>query len=318
MPPPSEPAAEAHALNPVASPAVHPGFRSQSVFHDVWSSEQELCAYCATPLNSLADQRRCPGCRRFLLISYYRYPQPTTNLHAYWVLLVGLGQLFLLQLFVDLILGGTLRLVIVDLLVMAVAFVLAVGIYFRQFWAYLLSILFLLALATAMAFNIVSGGALLNLLAGGERVVIGDMTLFTDTFRTVLAQLLVLFQPLQLVTAALALILALFYIAPDFERVQVRQAAHVDRGLREATTLYAAGKEYARQGMWATAVRHFQRAAAADPFRATYTQALGQAYTVLGFRERALDALQTAHKAATYPPLQAEIAALIDKLQQEA
>jgi len=253
-----------------------------------------------------------------LLVRFYRYPQPTTNLHAYWVLLVGLGQLFLLQLFIDLILDGALRLIIVDLLVMAGAFVLALGIYFRQFWTYLLSILFLLALATAMTFNLWSSGALINLLAGGERLSVGDMTLFTDTFRTVLVQLLVVFQPLQLVTAVLGLILALFYIAPDFERVQVRQAAHVDRGLREATTLYAAGKEYVRQGMWATAVRHFQRAAAADPFRATYNQALGQAYAVLGFRERALDALQTAQKAATYPPLQAEIAALIDKLQQEA
>jgi tetratricopeptide (TPR) repeat protein len=315
MLPPSEPAAAAHS---VASPAAHPGFRSESAFHDVWSSDQELCAYCAAALGSLADQRRCPGCRRSLLVSYYRYSQPTTNLHAYWVLLVGLGQLFLLQLFIDLILDGGLRLIIADLLVVVAAFLLALGIYLRQFWAYLLSILFLLALASAMAFNLWFGGALINLLAGGERLYVGDMALFTDTFQTVLAQLLVLFQPLQLATAVLGLLLALFYIAPDFERVQVRQAAHLDRGLREATSFYAVGKEYARQGMWATAVRHFQRAAAADPFRATYTKALGEAYAVLGFRERALDALQTAAKTTASPPLQAEIAALLDGLQREA
>jgi tetratricopeptide (TPR) repeat protein len=300
----------------IATAVAQPSIQAESSFDDVWNSDQELCAYCAAPLRSLADEKRCPGCQRSLVISYYRYPKPSTNMHIYWVTLLGLGQLFLIQLFIDVILASSVWTTLLDLAVMGVAFVLAAGVYFRQYWAYLISMGFLFFVALAIGLNLWSGGILANALAGGEPLIITEMGLISDTFRTVLTRSLILFQPFQLMTAVLGLLIAVFFIAPDFERVQARQAAHVDRGLRDASAYYQVGQEYARQGMWATAVRHYQRAAANDPLRASYAKALGEAYAKLGFRERALDALQTAHRLATYPPLQAEIADSLAKLKE--
>jgi tetratricopeptide (TPR) repeat protein len=294
----------------------HPAIQAQSVFDDVWSGDFDLCAYCAAPLQSLADERRCPACGRSLLATHFRYPQPSAHIHILWVLLLALGQLFLIQLFIDLILDSGTGALLVDLLVMAVAFCLAGGVYFRQYWAYAAAILFFFLITLGIMVNLLSGGALVNLLAGGQTVTIGEMDLLTDTFRAVLGQSLLLFQPFQALTAVLGLVVAIFFAAPDFERVQFRLAAGVDRGLRDPSSLYSVGKSYAERGMLATAVRHFQRAAANDPLKASYAKSLGEAYAKLGFRERALDALQTAHRLATYPPLQAEIAALIAQVDQ--
>jgi tetratricopeptide (TPR) repeat protein len=299
-----------------AAPAAQPAIQSHSSFNDLWNGDDDLCAYCAAPLRSLADERKCPHCKRTLIASYYRYPKPSVNMHVYWVMLLGLGQLFLIQLFIDLILRAALGTILLDLIVAFTACGLAVGVYFRQHWAYLASIIFLFFVSLIISVNLLSGGLLANVLAGGEPLVIGDMALLTDTFETVLTQMLILFQPFQLGTAVIALIAAIFFIAPDFERVKVRQAAHVDRGVSGASGYYAVGKEYAQQGMWATAVRHFQRAAANDPLRASYAKALGEAYAKLGFRERAADTLQTAHRLATHPEIQAEIAAELNKLAE--
>jgi len=50
----------------------------------------------------------------------------------------------------------------------------------------------------------------------------------------------------------------------------------------------------AEAGLWATAVKHWQRAVALEPNHIGYQKHLGNAYARLGFKERSLDVLQSA------------------------
>jgi tetratricopeptide (TPR) repeat protein len=105
---------------------------------------------------------------------------------------------------------------------------------------------------------------------------------------------------------------------PDFARRPVRLLAQVERQLQSASAYFLAGKAYARREMWATAVVHWQRAAANDPLRAGYQEALGEGYARLGFFARGQDALQSALRLTAIPEQQQRIASRLAAVAAEA
>lgn len=283
-----------------------PTIRSEPLYDDVWSGELDICPFCAAEIESSDD--RCPACHSKLWIEYYRYEKSGSNLHIFWVLLAGLGQLFFVSLFVHYLLNGSLPLAILYGFLSAVAFILAAGVYFRQFWAYAASIPILIVLLFLMALGAFT--LLLELPTTGEPVF--------DTFLTSLlrrgAQALSI---MQLGAASLALIWAVFFVGPEFVRDRTRLSARVRRGMREPGALFAAGRRAARRGMWASAILHWQRAAASNPTNAIYLKSLGDAYGRLGFHKRAIDALQSAYSLTPDETARQEIAATIATLRNQ-
>jgi lipopolysaccharide biosynthesis regulator YciM len=118
-----------------------------------------------------------------------------------------------------------------------------------------------------------------------------------------------------LIGAILALLFAVLLAGPDFSKVTVRQVAALTKGPTSAADFNAAAMQLARTGLWATAVLHWQNAAAKAPQQIAYQESLGRAYATLGFYERSLDILKSAQQHTGSPERQATIQTLIEAVQ---
>ncbi len=274
------------------------GYSTQSAFDDVWQRDSDLCAYCATEL--APDDRRCPGCGRHLMETDFRYPRASNDLIIYWVLVLGTGQLALVTVLFNLLGHGSPASLAWQSTVFLSLMVIVFGLALRRFWAYAASIVALLMILAALVLGPALGPVVddsLSQLAGREfflRLAENPYALFIGPAGDLL-------RLLQYLAAPLALLYALLRVGPDFERVKVRRVAQLDRGIADASHHYGAGADYASRGMWATAVLHFQRAAALEPANPFYQRQLGEAYAQLGYYQRCLDVLESASQLTRDP-----------------
>ena len=267
--------------------------RSASSFDDVWNTSKDLCAYCAQEVAE--EDRLCPRCQRNLIETQLRYPQPSANLYYLGVLTLSLGLQFLLQLGLDISLRASLPIIVFDGLLTLALLAFALGVYARKRWGYLGAI-------------VTSGLALFVSLI---RITTGV------TARNELVAVIGLLLPAaHTITSLLNVLLGILRAGPDFETVETRLVARLGETLRLTGDLYHTGKHYADKGMWAKAVPYWQRAAAADPGRIFYQQALGEAYARLSFYERSLDMFDAALQAASDPATRAEIERLANEVRQ--
>jgi len=109
-------------------PAVE--FSAVSKYDDVWSGNQDLCAFCGHEIGETDE--RCPHCQKSLVGVTYRNPLPGANLHLLWVLLVGISQLSLFQLLYAIAAKAPAPSLALHGGVIAIMLILAAGIYFRQ------------------------------------------------------------------------------------------------------------------------------------------------------------------------------------------
>lgn len=281
-------------------------YTDRSTFDDVWSRETDICAYCAQEVQP--DDKKCPRCQRKLAIWQYRYEKPSTSLHIYWVLVVGLGQLFLIQSFYDVVIQRDLLRSILSISLMSVCFVLAAGIYFRQLWAHFLTMGFLVGflfmqLITWLVPFSLAGVPLQGIDPTISNVVGGLFDGFGGFLRI-----------FQMVAAILAFVYAVMVVMPDFERVTLRRLAWVSKRAKLASDYHLLAKEFASADMWATAVLHWQYAVSREPTQPTYMLYLGRAYEHLGFAERSRDILQTALQHSKQPVQQESIRELLQEL----
>lgn len=285
-------------------------FASTSQFDDVWSRETSVCPFCAAEIDD--ETTHCPSCRHKLAQKQFRYPKASTNLHVLWVLLAGLSQLFLLQsiyaMIIERVLWGAILAGIVTLLFLG----LAAGVYFRQTWAHLGAIaapgLVLLA-ALVHALLPIDFSVLDTQLSGFD----ASIATFLGSFAQNVGGFI---RALQLGAAGLALVYAIFVVAPDFDQVETQMVARLDKGLQYGSDYHAAARRHAQAGRWATAVLHWQRAAAKEPHQTRFLRHLGLAYARLGFYERSLDTLNAAVQGTTHPQKQAEITQLISAVEK--
>jgi hypothetical protein len=272
-----------------------PGYQGQSSFDDVWEQEGDICPYCAAEL--AYDDWRCPNCRRNLKHSHYRYSKPGSDLLLFFVLVLGVAQLSFILILMNLVIGESLMALIWQSLVLITMIVLAAGIHFRRFWSYLGSIIGLIMVLITLLISIFvqpeTPGVLEAAIADGFFKALAD-----NPYAFVVEPFIDLVIPFQLLAVLLALFYALFRVGPDFERVTVRRIAQIRRGVSGASMFYAQGNEYAGRDMWASAVLHFRRAAALEPTRTYYLSALGNGYARLGYYQRSLDVLESAHQLA--------------------
>jgi len=275
----------------------------------------DCCVYCARPVQE--GQARCPHCGGRLLTQRFKREERSATgslLHIYWVLLSGLtlAEFFLIGLiwerqgnFSDLIapylpfiagpvLTGASRLdavlqteTWVDLArtanvgLAALGGVVALGLFLRRPVAHTLGIV-LVALQLLFTLTSLALGFSGYIMAGLRGVFTVALTIFM--FQTVL----------------------------DFSREARWERLEADRHLLNDADYYNRGRKYAKWGMWAKALLHWQRAAAMNPERDTYFAALARAYGHLGCYETALDqadqAIRVSRRPEQWQPLRETLA----------
>jgi tetratricopeptide (TPR) repeat protein len=289
------------------APVIH--YTDTSQFDDVWARETDICAYCAQEVT--LEQDKCSHCERKLATWQYRYERPSSSLHIYWVLVVGLAQLFLIQSFYDIVIQMDLLRAIFSVSLMVISFALAAGIYWRLLWSHFLTMAFLIGFIILQITTLFVPFSLENVPLQGIDPAISEFTGglfagFGDTLRL-----------LQITAAALALVQAIMWATPDFERVPLRRLARVSKRPKFASDYHLLAKNFAENNMWATAVLHWQYAVSRAPTQASYMLHLGRAYQHLGFTERSRDILQTALQHSKQPEQQTTVRQLLQKLDQE-
>src|SRR5690606_21957721 len=121
-------------MNREAGAVSPPGFRATSRFDDVWAREQDICPFCASPVDGAMES--CAGCRRRLVHSRYRYAHESTGQVTLWVLTLATGFLYVILLLADLIQENGLPILVLHAFLGLVFFGLSVGLYMRFFWAW--------------------------------------------------------------------------------------------------------------------------------------------------------------------------------------
>ena len=223
-------------------------------------------------------------------------------MHIYWVLLVGLGQLFLIEAIVNIILGPNYIVAGGYVLLLILFWGLAAGVYLRQSWAHMISLIALLIVLTAFLLNSVVE---MDYAAIGLNALDSSVKAFVSSLIGSVLQFLTVFE---VATAVLALAYGIFKAGPDFERKQTQLIASVTKGRRTAPDYHNIAQHLSEKGLWASAILHWQRAAAQEPGQVTYQKQLGLAYERLGFYQRSQDVLQSAHEMSTHPPTKTELA----------
>jgi tetratricopeptide (TPR) repeat protein len=100
-----------------------------------------------------------------------------------------------------------------------------------------------------------------------------------------------------------------FMAYEEFQWVEHRLSATLDKDVDSPSSLYARGRELAEQGMWAKAAIHWSKAVALSPGHPDYRVALASAYINLGQVDRAWEHLQMAQQIEPGHPQLAALAA---------
>ena len=298
---------EWHDPTPNRQIITNPEIVQESSYKDVWERDDEICAFCAKVLTG--EENRCPQCNQALVSLAYRYSQPDTNLHLLWIMLVAIGQLYLLQAIYNIVVTRSGITAVLPIFLLVIFIILAGGVYLRQYWAYFTALILLIIL---LVINIVgmfipeelTQAAMVRMLPMIDNVVNPAIEFIGSALRG-----------FQIITIVIGLVVAVFKAGPDFDRVQTRRTAHLEKGLQTAGGYHGAAQRAAKRGEWATAVLHWQRAAAKEPANRQFQRQLGIAYARLGFYQRSADVLQSALRITPDPEQQAQLNRLLITVQ---
>jgi len=299
---------EWHDPTPDRQVIINPEVVQESSYKDIWERDDEICAFCAKEL--VGDENICPRCGQKLVTQTFRYPKPDINLHILWIMLVAIGQLYLLQAIYDIVVTGSIITAVLPFILMTLFLVLAAGVYLRQYWAYISAIVLLIAI---LSINIVglfipaelTQAALIRIAPVVEGFANPAINLVGTTLRG-----------FQMITLIIALVVAVLKAGPDFEREETRRIAKLEKGLQTPGSYHGVAQRAAKRGEWATAVLHWQRAAAKAPANRQFQRQLGIAYARLGFYKRSADVLKSALRITPDSEQQAQINRLLSTVQK--
>ena len=285
-----------------------------SRYDDIWEREDDPCAYCSAVIQQ--EKARCPVCRRKLTSSHYSEPKAGGNLIVFFVMVLAVGQLFFIQIFLDIIVGNQLTAIVWHGFIFGVIILLSVLIAIRHPAGYVGTILLLLIILTILIVEWLAGVSIdsaLSTLSGPDYF----LQMAESPFLTLAGPMLDFIRPFQIITLILALLYGILTVGPDFEKSRFRLVARIDKGLIEASDYFTVGKRYAQKGMWASAILHFKMAVAKEPTRPAFQRSLGFAYAQLGFFERALDVLESAKDLSRHPDFNKSIQEKIKSVRNE-
>lgn len=275
---------------------------------DVWSTDEEICAFCACVVDGEAKQ--CVQCGRALLRKEYRY-SASVALHFFWVVLVGLSVILTFQSLFQLRVTGEKGMALTYGAIAVLLLVLVVGIYLRLFIAHIVSVFVIILVVVLSVLSFFQPFEPVGLGSGGvDPSIVGVASDF-------MGRLSLFLKIVQMTVAALALFYALFRVSPEFDRVSVRLIAASRKGLHTAVDFHMIARRLAGEGMWASAILHWQRAAAIEPGSIIYQRSLAKAYLRLGFYERGYGILEHAQWLPMQPSTKVEIDRLLQWSRQK-
>ena len=285
-----------------------PEIVQESSYNDIWEQDDEICAFCAQGL--VGNELKCPRCGQKLVTKTYLYPQPDMNLNILWIMLVGISQLYMLQAIYNFLVTRSFLTILFPVFLMIVFLGLTAGVYFRKYWAYLSSIIILITILFITLIGMfipaeLTSNAMVQLTPVIDNVVNPVINLLGTALRG--------FQTLAIF---IALFVAGLRAGPDFERVETRRIAKLEKGQKSASSYHGTAQRAAKRGEWATAVLHWQRAAAKSPANRQFQRQLGIAYARLGFYQRSADVLQSALRLTPDPEQQAQLNRLLTTVQK--
>jgi tetratricopeptide (TPR) repeat protein len=225
-------------------------------------------------------------------------------------MLVAISQLYLLQAIYDIVITREVVTAVIPIIMMVIFMILAAGVYLRQYWAYISVIILLIFL---LAFNII------GMLIPAELTQIISVNvspIMNNLINPAISLISTALHGFQFLTLALTLGITVLKAGPDFERIETRHTAKLQKGLQTAGSYHGAAQRAAQRGEWATAVLHWQRAAAKAPANRQFQRKLGIAYARLGFYQRSADVLQSALRITSDPEQQAQLNRLLTTVQK--
>lgn len=298
---------EWHDPTPDRQLITNPEIVQESSYKDIWERDDEICAFCAQEL--IGDENRCPRCKQELVTKAYRYPQPDTNLHNLWIMLVAIGQLYLLQAIYNIVVTGSIITAVLPILLLVIFIILAGGVYLRHFWAYITVIILLITIIVITIIGMFIPAELTPL------AIVRISPMIDDVVNPLIGLVGSALRGFQLTAIIIALVIAVLKVAPDFDRVETRRIAKLEKGLQTSGSYHGVAQRAAKRGEWATAVLHWQRAAAKEPANRQFQRQLGIAYARLGFYQRSADVLRSALRITPDPEQQAQLNRLLITVQ---
>lgn len=274
-------------------------------FDDIWSSGESLCAYCAEPVHP--KQNRCPKCKRSLVGKDPVFAQRSKYLiiwvilrsvnHAITLLVTFFVGLSLSELPAEFMVISAAVFWVIALIVLFVQIGFTAALYFRQIWAYWISIL----------------GIVLMVLGTLATAVLSVPVNPTETAPAWLVvpcfSVYILLQVLYVYMIIMA--------GGDFKRVKRRRVANVDDRIKDPLMLDKAGTMFAKEGRWATAVLYWQRAVGRAPGNVAALRRLADGYARLGYPERSLDTLNQAYEKTLDPKTRQTLEKQMELLRQK-
>ena len=274
-------------------------------FDDIWSSGESLCAYCAEPVHP--KQNRCPKCKRNLVGKDPVFPQRSKYLiiwvilrsvnHAITLLVTFFVGLSLSELPAEFMVISAAVFWVIALIVLFVQIGFTAALYFRQIWAYWISIL----------------GIVLMVLGTLATAVLSVPVNPTETAPAWLVvpcfSVYILLQVLYVYMIIMA--------GGDFKRVKRRRVANVDDRIKDPLMLDKAGTMFAKEGRWGTAVLYWQRAVGRAPGNVAALRRLADGYARLGYPERSLDTLNQAYEKTLDPKTRQTLEKQMELLRQK-
>jgi len=284
-------------------------FAPTSTFDDVWAQDVEICAYCAHEVD--IDDEKCSYCKRKLSVKHFRYENVSHNLHSFWVLLLGTGQLFLIQALIGISQGGVDLAVVINLMLMGVYLVFTVAVYKRQVWAHYGAIYLTGAILALVGIN----RLVFSTFSFIPNVGLEDGEIFFSTIAFTGTQTAFYF--MLLAALGLTFIFALLFVSADFVRDEKRQTAVLQSDINAADRYDHIARKHAQEGRLATAVLHWQRAAAQEPNTMAYQRRLASGYARLGYYERSLSVLNGAITNSSTPEMKTRLEKMKTAVEQQ-
>jgi hypothetical protein len=271
------------------------------------------CAFCGRP--TLPADRRCPHCRRSLLVAEHRSLAVGGSLRTAIFLLSILAVTSLLEIgppvFARLVAQGA------DphpyrVLLLTPGAALLLGPFLD--WTGRVATILLAVAAARTAILAACVGGLHLRWPPGYLLTVGALVLdLLWTLYRVAASYVGPGGAVGIAALDFAILPLLFAADRDFAVVQQRLLVRPDGGLRSALDYHRRGHAYRRQGMWAMAVAHWRLAVGAAPRQVQYYKDLGVGYAQIGQYERSLQCLA---EAGRQDPEDGEVGRMIELVRE--
>ncbi|KAA3664054.1 MAG: hypothetical protein DWQ04_07670 [Chloroflexi bacterium] len=279
-------------------------------FQDVWSSNEQICAYCAHPIKR--GDKRCANCKRPLIGKELVNPSRSRYL-TIWVILRSVGHLLLLfglilisatftQLPLEFQIASSVTIWLFGGIYLLISGGLTAALYFRQAWAYWLAVIIIIG---SIGFSFAGSIMQANAPTPVPSPDIPGWLSFVCALPFIVIQVMYIYM--------------VFMAFGDFKKEKMWRIAAASEKIKEPMRLDKIGQMLAKRSMWASAIMYWQRAAGLNPGNTAILRRLANGYAHLGFYERSLDTLNQALEKTREPKVREQVtkqmAVLKDKLE---